>query len=263
MTTTGWELEVSGGARNALDGLRAFGLTGHDHYHGYHCGCDACQPRPFYGTDQRWFKTQQDCTADGEIISGIFDYGSTEFEEAVIGQGHVLLKAHGVRTSGGVGNHVHVGRENLDPAGTARLERLFGRYGESLREIAAAGHDDMRGYNGRLTIPRASDPLWTAEYDDAANSWGGLLAQAGTTGHCLAFKSRTVEFRLWNSTKSPWRIRTHVGLSNAMVQAAEAGIDTTHDDDRVLEEVIGDFIDSETWAGILRQRYSKGGVING
>ena len=260
MTNCGFELEVSGGSRNVLAGLRHYGLTGHTVLHGYHCGCEECRPDPLFGSAQRPFKAQCDCTADGEFISGILEYGSETMDDAIIGLGHVLLKAKHCSTSGNVGNHVHVGRENIDDVAAIRLQRMFGRYANDLREIASGNRSDMRGYNGRLEVPRASDPMWTAETDRDLYDWGGMLARNGACAHNLAFKSRTVEFRLWNSVKAPWRIRTHVGLSVAMVEAAIAGQDATHDDTRILEDVIGDFIDSDTWAGILRQRYSKGGL---
>src|SRR6266704_2429337 len=218
MTTTGFELEVSYGHRNVIDGLRSIGMTDYTRLHGYHCGCENCQPRPWFGPQQKWFKAQSDCTADGEFISGIFDYGSEALDHAIAGLGHVLLRAAGCDTNGSVGNHVHVGREVLDNSAGAmlRLVRLFGRYAFDLQEIAAANRHNMRTYNGHIGIPAATDELWTATDDGNGGRYypEDLLR---TTGHTLAIKSRTVEFRLWNSTKAPWRIRTHVGLSNAFV----------------------------------------------
>ena len=256
MTTCGFELEVSGGARNVVDGLRSLGLSDHTRLHAYHCRCSDCQPRPFFGTNQRWFKAQQDCTANGEFISGVFEYGRPELDEAILGLGHVLLRANDCATDGNVGNHVHVGRNMLGPAASLRLQRLFARYGPDLQEIAAGPRSQMRTYNGDFRSIRATDLLWSAERAGSSNGYDTNYLGS----YLLAYKAHTVEFRLWNAVRTPWRIRTHVGLSVAFVDAAIAGQDCVFEDERPLEDVIGDFMDADTWAGVLRQRYSKGGL---
>lgn len=72
--------------------------------------------------------------------------------------------------------------------------------------------------------------------------------------------SHTYEFRLWNATKAAWRIRLVAGLSVAMVNAAESGVDVTEHDTRSLEHVLAPWLDDEMWSGIIRQRFSKGGI---
>lgn len=248
MTTFGFELEVSAGAHNALAHLRDLGLTQHTHYHAYHCGCTECRP----SESGPLFKAQEDCTADGEIITRILQYGSADADRAMVGLSRALLLS-GARTSGRVGNHVHVGREGMTQGAQRRLMRLFARYERELSEIAAGPHDAMRNYNGNISV----DPsLW-----DVEAGVGNRGSRYIMGGHTIAWKEHTVEFRLWNSTASAWRLRTHVGLSVAMVHAANSRlVDCTRNDPRCLEDVIGDFIDSPTWAGVLRQRFSKGGV---
>lgn len=245
MVTFGFELEVSDGANNTLAHLLEMGLTEHSHFHQYHCGCGECS----VSTTGPLFKAQQDCTADGELITRVLEYGSADADRAITGISRALLMA-GAATDGNVGNHVHVSHEAMDATAKMRLNRLFARYEGELEEIAAASHDGMRSYNG--IHPQFTDEVWTLPADHA----GYIPANC----HKLTWKNPTVEFRLWNSTRAAWRIRTHVGLSVAMVLAATDGVETTKDDPRCVEDVIGDYLDAPTWAGILRQRFSKGGA---
>jgi hypothetical protein len=81
------------------------------------------------------------------------------------------------------------------------------------------------------------------------------------TGSWLTEKPATNEFRLWNATRVGWRINLAIGLSVAMTRAAIAGADTIGPaDTRPIETVIAPFLDNRTWAGILRQRFHKGGI---
>jgi hypothetical protein len=246
--TVGFELEVSGNARSVLSHLQNAGLTTHTRLHDYHCCCEQCEP----STMPALFKAQLDCTADGEFITSILEYGSRDMDKAILGISRALILGKGC-VGGSVGNHVHVSQEGMSGMAKRRLLRIFARYEGDLLEIAAAGHDCMRGYNGRMTVP---DMLWD---EVEGRPQRERRASSMSHGNTLAWKNPTVEFRLWNATRAAWRIRTHVGLSAAMVQAATARVDVTRDDPRTFEEVVGPHMDAATWAGLIRQRYSKGG----
>lgn len=249
MTTFGFELEVSGGAENTLAHLIDAGLTGHEYLHPYHCECNECDPRRYTGSGYA-FKAQEDCTADGEFISHILTYGTEAADKAIIGLSKALILG-GAETSGNVGNHVHIFAGDMTDHAKLALCRLFARYEGEIEEIAEAGHPYLRDYNG--TGPTFSDRVWGEQRER-------FYPYDYMRGHKLAWKNPTVEFRLWNSTRMAWRIRTHVGISHAMAEAAKAGVSVTASDNRCLEEVIGDYIDGPTWAGILRQRFAKGGL---
>jgi hypothetical protein len=253
MTKCGFELEVSDGAASVLASLQRQGLTDHEELHLYHCSCSSCDPRPYYNNNGKLFKAQQDYTADGEFITGILEYGSDDFERAVNGIGRALLTT-GAECNGDVGNHVHVERVDMSAEANAKFFRLWDRYHGEMLEIAAGPRTSMRSYNGEAER-FSGESLWT-NTEHPGYHYPTPLA----SGSLLAWKSATVEFRLWNSVRAPWRIRTHVGLSVAMVEAAKAGADCTKHDSRCLEEVIGDYIDGPTWSGVIRQRYSKGGL---
>lgn len=260
MTTFGFELEVSSGARAALAQLGRDGLTGHTRFHGYHCGCNDCSP-VLIDADERGqvFKAQQDCTADGEFITHILEYGSASADRAFNGLSRALLLS-GANVSGSVGNHVHVDQSGMDNAAKLRLGRLFVRYQNELLDIAAGPHREIRGYNSRC---ESRPELWTS-FDEMPLAGNNTYDYRRSMydlmqGSYLSWKDPTVEFRLWNATKAAWRLRTHVGLSVGMVHAAIDGADCTQHDTRCVEEVIGQYLDAPTWGGILRQKYSKGG----
>lgn len=257
MTRFGFELEVRSGARSSLAQLRSLGLTSHSHFHHYHCTCNECGQR---GLDSAGslFRVQQDCTADGEFISGILEYGSADADRAFDGLSRALILGGAVVT-GNVGNHVHVEQSGMDTPAKRRLTRLFLRYQTDLQEIAAAGHDRVRSYNS----PMSGNPgIWTCGDTPPVNRYRDSvsLPYHWSSGSYLCWKDQTVEFRLWNSTRLAWRLRTHVGLSVGMVHAAIGGEDCTERDTRCVEDVIGPYLDSTTWGGLIRQRFSKGGL---
>lgn len=82
----------------------------------------------------------------------------------------------------------------------------------------------------------------------------------GVGGSWLTCKRNTFEFRLWNATRAEWRMHLAVGVSVAMVNACVAGVSVKQDTTEPLEFILGDFLDDKAWAGIIRQRYSKGGI---
>lgn len=240
----GFELEVAENAGNVLHELRESGLTEHDGLHGYHCNCSECS----VSTSGPLFKAQEDCTADGEFITRILEYGSPDMERAITGIERALLTGAAI-VNGDVGNHVHVERAAFDGDAEGRLARLFVRYQRDLFELASGRFAQVRDYNG------------VAEFGPLGWESPLIRTRRHLVGTCLAFKPYTIEFRLWNSTRAGWRIRMHVGLSVALAQAALAGENASGPDDpRCLEEVISPYMDRATWAGVLRQRYAKGGM---
>jgi len=163
------------------------------------------------------------------------------------------------------------------------LSRLFARYQDDLLEIAAGARASVRGYNTPNRVkPNHADLFWNFDLESRFDNSSPVMQRAsggysyyGRTRYLtdvgwmfngsyldLHRHDHTYEFRLWNATKAAWRQRLAVGLSVAMVKAAWAGENVTQRDDRCLEAVIGPFMDDLTWAGLLRQRFFKGGIEN-
>jgi hypothetical protein len=124
--------------------------------------------------------------------------------------------------------------------------RLFLRYQQELAELAATRWDEVRAYNS---------PVGESYWPD-----GDYIASRTSKGHWLNDARHTFEFRLWNATRVEWRMRLAVSVSVAVVDAAADGVDVTKNDPRTLEEVLAPYLDDDAWAGILRQRFHRGGI---
>lgn len=257
MTNFGFEVEVRSNGEAMREFMYAKGLVLSTSLHGYHCGCADCR----YDNPEGLFAAQRDCTVDAEFVSRILEHGSRRANRAIHGIAGAM-QATGAAVHGSTGCHVHVAKDGLDAAGTARLFRLFNRYHRELDEIASGGQSRTRGYNPPPVggILPARDALWTAT--ELRESYGMYRAPGGDwSGSWMSDRGHgTWEFRLWNATRMAWRMKTYVGLSVAMVEGAIDGADTTHDDPRPVEAVLRDYLSNDAWAGIIRQRYSKGGL---
>lgn len=255
----GFELEVRSGARDALHLLHADGHASTDRFHSYHCRCGDCD----YSDERYLFSAQQDCTADGEFITKILDYGSDRHRTAMHSLADALQEVN-ADTSGNVGNHVHVEKPSVNEYATAAaMARLFLRYQRDLEVIAAGPHDGIRAYNERLNDYNRNVyrllPL-TFQRQNRMPSIGGSYLYFGGRG-----SGRTYEFRLWNATKAAWRMQLHVGLSVAMMRAAIAHVDNgehvKREDRRTLLEVLLPHMDDDTTAAFLRQSHYNGGMF--
>mgnify|MGYP000717927574 CR=1 FL=1 len=282
----GFELEVSSGADASLDILRNSrplpGVAGtmHSRFHQYHCECDECE----YDRKDVLFGAQQDCTADGEFISKIFTYGSKRMYASFDSLQTALVDgAAGV--DGAVGNHVHVRRpqDRRQVPTDVKLGRLFLRYQDELENFAAASFERVR----RSGCTVKADNIYQGDLDDlkpwrfarqmvrnarinprpayySQAEWdlhqqhvarrpvsalneivGGSYLRYGASG-------QTYEFRLWNSTKSAWRMALHVGLSVGMTRAAMYGPDDLDLSGSVID-TLKPWLDKATMENVTRQ----------
>lgn len=275
----GVEYEWVAGAGAALIELHRNGLAGDDSPHEYHCGCETCDvypngdgpPRRRYG----WtFHGQKDCTCSGEIITCPLPYGTDEATAALLAMERAAIDGRAVPGQE-AGQHVHVDARDLTGADKVRLYRLFLRYHDDLDIFARGRERSVRGYNARMRLNREA---WDEEVYDIdtgrfrttgrhLNFWTSPAEDIGDnytmrpTGYWLSDHGETMEFRLWNSTRAYWRTRGQVGVSVAMVEAAKAGVNVTARTRRPLEQVLDRWLDEDTWAFIIRQRYAKGGIV--
>ena len=249
----GMEVEVAANGVRLAAALYDEGLSGTAHLHEYHCGegsyssCDVCAPTPDRATP---WTAQEDSTVDAEFISKPLVFGTLEADDAIAEFSRLAIRNR-VLTYGkttqyyDTGNHVHVSRAPLGEDGELRLARLFARYSDHLARIAAGHAGTVRIYN---TPSAESTREWFLEqspprdryYYDAAGGW-------------LAWKRHTVEFRLWNSTVTEWRLRLHAGLSVAMAQAAIDGKDTSPKDHTTFAHKFGDYMEPDVLGLYLRQ----------
>lgn len=273
--TFGYEYEVAGFGLSVLDELVGLGVVSSEYLHDYHCSCQDCR-HDNYGPRAEWlFTAQQDCTVSAEFPSKVLTWGTDQAETAFLSMERAAVRA-GAELDGDSGMHVHVGKPEKErvlrddegdgdalnfttrQATTWRLARIFARYQGELADIAAGGRENVRSYNTRMSVN--SHDFWTRDLNGAPGPGGARVKDFQGTWLNLRQASPTYEFRLWNAAKAAWRQRLCVAFSVAMVEAAMAGVDVTEHDPRPVEEVLAPWFDNQTWAGILRQRFSKGGA---
>ena len=210
--TVGLELEVTGGAREAVSLAYDRGLVASDYLHSYHCSCSDCEP----DIDRATIATaQNDCTVDGEFITRPMFMGDTE-SWAQMERLAVVFAASGTYADPmeSTGCHVHVGAEGLDLldpieledrewCGRERLAQFFVPLQNDIGAYARGASHRVRGYNS----PIGSSPRYRTRE-------GWLHLRKG---------SPTVEFRLWNGTTAAWRWKMYAGISAAIVLATMEG----------------------------------------
>lgn len=281
MTTFGYEFEVHRHGLAVLSVLDAMRAVPDSSLHAYHCGCSECS-HTNYGPSGEWlFSAQEDCTVSAEFPSKVLTWGTEQAERAFLTMERAAVIA-GADLSQHSGMHVHVAKPAEGPPlvdggldartrATWRVLRMFIRYQDELVDIASGWREQVRAYNHPLSVNRHHDDFWTLDLDGPAPEWWDSRARnyyyadperLTNNGGFLttARHPYTWEFRLWNASKAAWRQRLCVALSVAMTEAAASGVDVTEHDPRPVEEVLAPWLDDATWAGIIRQKYGKGGL---
>lgn len=254
MRNFGIECEVGGGTSDVLSHL------GIDRLHSYHCGCSQCDPR----REAPDWTAQQDCTSDGEFISRILTYGTGEATSAIDALGAALVAARAWHSDGSDGGqvqglHVHVAGEGVlgEHAPMVHLWRLWFAHAAELEDIAGASYGAVREYNPDVSLDMVTnnpDAFWNTENVEHLPRCGTPYGRGWvnlTTGH------GTIEFRLWNATRTAWRMHLCAGISVALVQAAADGVNAHPDDDVSLFERLAPYFTPATTAAYVRHLYGK------
>lgn len=263
----GMELEVTGGADALAESLYSLGCGNDTRQHNYHCGCNYCDQS--FDRSNPW-TYQGDPTVDGEFITKPFIFGEDDGREAIAMMGEAVVESRATVGANGMdaGNHVHVVSKHLTAddgsvMAALLLERLVVRYQPTLNYIAQAGQPRVRGYNGR---PHDYVDLYSVEAVERATvgteSYGRHYFHAtGACGDYVRVRpgSTTTEFRLWNATRSAWRMQLHADLSVAMMAAACNGVNVTANDERPFIAVVGEFLPTDSVKNYNRQLRLAGG----
>lgn len=237
--------------------LHRRGVCGDSVIHEWHCDCDICE-------DDFDFKVQRDSTVDGEVISRVFD----DWNDATAAMTALQDAAIEADAEPGweAGLHVHVAEPPTPIARTrafmafVRWENAFttlaqGRF-DAMREMNRSVNDDLyryvrdAGLSGRPAtyIKEAIAQAADGEHEAAVNL---LNAHVGSDRHsnlCVHTRFRTWEFRLWNSTRSAWRMELACRMAVAFRHAGFVDALLTFDRRTLRPSDLLDIIATE-WQG--------------
>lgn len=233
MTTFGFEAEFQNNVGNMARALHQAGVSMYPDIHNYMCECEACAYDADTPADIR---VKRDSSCGGEVISRILD--DSEWDEAVRLMTVVQDCALDTDTVPGIsaGFHVHVAKpRRLRDRG--RLVHAFILWEDAIAALAGGRWPDNRGWNTSLgsvawyslgSLVGSRNPLDTddtlhrldrCDIDTTFYETLADCAQCDWDRHStLALSGRhpTVEFRLWNSTRSAWRMELWCRLSVAL-----------------------------------------------
>lgn len=236
LTTYGFEAEYEVGAPALIQRLAADGYAADGTLHSYHCDCGNCE----FNNEQA-FRGQTDSSCSGEIISDVFGndddntdtgYWPVQLMEVLADRAVEVDAEPGLRSS----FHVHVGIEALNPRERADILWQFIRWEPVLQRIAGARWQDQRA--DMNTTVRDCTRHAFQDYTDRSytgSTFSEYIPERDTLMHLLGAQSQadrhsnlnisarrtpTWEFRLWNATRSAWRMELFTGLSVALVDPA-------------------------------------------
>ncbi len=222
MPKFGFESEWQEGAADLTERLAALNLVGGGTMHQYHCRCNDCS----FETSSYRLRVQTDSSCSGEVISSPF----TSWADAVDTMTTLQTAALDVDAEPGMnaGFHVHVDMNEANTAQKANVLLGFVLWEPFLAEVAKGRFTSMRAMN---TSARRRVRDYYGDYDYAEMnersraemfSWYRSIDRH-TNLNCRT-NYGTFEFRVWNSTRSAWRMelftRLSVALTNRNVAAA-------------------------------------------
>lgn len=227
-TTFGFEAEFDVNAAGVIARLYEDGLAGMPTLHGYHCDCEQCA-----FSNGMAFRGQTDSSCSGEIISDVMggcdsDYNAQDMIRA-LSRTAIDVDAEPGLTSA---FHVHVGISHLSFQSMADILWQFTRWETVLMRIAGGRWPNQR-QNMNNMVQECIEPQFHCEtgkrfttevlgsYTPSQTLLESLLrAQQCADRHSnlnvSGRRTPTWEFRLWNATRSAWRMEMFCGLSVAL-----------------------------------------------
>lgn len=251
--TIGHEVEYSAGSILAQK-LHELGLTDDDGLHNYQCGC---------GTRTPIHSTEDSTARGGEYLiggpNGVL-FASDYYIEVIKAFSAAAIEVR-CATGERVGMHTHVGTADLGLVQKRLLLRNYLALQDDLLDLASSHMREVRS-NG-CTAPRLptshyirSDADWTRDIHEI--DWH--LPGRPTLNFGDYPNRHTVEFRVWNSTRSAWRMYLAGGISSALVQASADGHVAGKPGDVSIAEFLHDYMTPELAVMVHRQKTYKDGL---
>jgi len=219
MTTFGFELEFEENAELVANHLfkHTEGLIGKPGLCRYHCDCNYC-----YNTNIP-LRAQTDSSCSGEIISNIMlseDMSKLPQLLSDIQTAAVEVDAVPGFSSG---MHVHVARPRLDNVTRGEMVEIIAGLEGRLQSLARGRFEMHRSNNTRI-VDAVNDIRydWDSYGKEDYDSWHDYLyvRYNDMDRHinlCTRTRHNTWEFRIWNSTRSAWRMEMNIRLSLLLI----------------------------------------------
>lgn len=246
--TFGFEAEFGYGVERLAARMNTLGYCGDDHMHNYTCDCDTCAISHYDSWSGEWdmfhpdvypLRFKHDSSCGGEAISRVYTSPDEDDVQQLFGTIERESVALDVEPSLSAGFHVHVGRDHLRRQNIGMLTLAMCMWEPALLSISSGRWSTNRGWNATLvnllndTLNDVARTYGSANYclssirrmldDDAMSNTDtrdmfNTLARAHAScdrhsSVAISDRHPTVEFRLWNSTRSAWRMELWCRLS--------------------------------------------------
>lgn len=254
--TFGFEAEVATPGAGLAAELHRRQLMNADCIHSYHCDCNLCMFTPpdergyidheECEYDWRPFRMQRDSSCGGEVISDILTLDDLpilrELQDAMVDADAEPGEAAGF--------HVHVGLPmSLNSAEfRGRIALCFAAIEPLFLPLAQSAAPFVRGFNRSLRSDLARyfldmvgsynayhyfEKVAMAECEHNPRAAYVRLLDQDRHQTLSVHPEETVEFRIWNSTRSAWRMELAIRLSIALTMPEF--IDSVFDSGQVIE----------------------------
>lgn len=238
-----------------------------EHPHPKGCSCDDARLYLLHTTD--------DCSAPGhEHLIGGPDgvlYASPTYMEAIAAVAFVAEET-GSTGSNRTGGHIHVSKDGMEMSHVFRTLRNAALLWDQLLELAAGRWDEVRdnthmrakGFHVQMLQPssydshgysRTLDPV-DCDADDVTN----LSYIRGAPFIIGRDGKDTVEWRIWNTMTSKWRLYTTAGVAAAMMEAGLEGREAEQGQD--LLDFLDGLVTPDLIALVERQRAILSGDLS-
>lgn len=227
--------------------------------HGYHCRCTAAQRYPIHPT--------YDATAAGgeHIIGGRNGvlFSSPAYMKAISALAELCRDAPAYG-SGSTGGHTHVSTKGLTMGKALALFRNLEVVWDEFRLLAQGPWDELRS-NPCMRAPSRGPLVDVWGFDlELLDLWDcrpGEVRELEVPNNAFRYRKRhngrnrkTIEFRIWNTATSKWRLYLAGGVSSALVEAAVQGRTLERDSNVSLVEHLDGLLTPDLVALVDRQK---------
>lgn len=207
----GFEAEFVTNAEALARRLHREGYSGSESIHHYHCRCEDCE----YGTGSPLFRVQSDSTCDGEVISNILT-SRAGLNEACLALQKAAVDAD-AEPGLAAGFHVHSTTRRI--VNNPQAFWTIARWEPALLALSGGRWHSNRRNNDSLheSVVVGSGCAPGTDVPSELRERAYRHHQSADRHNNLNINTRydTWEFRLWNSTRSAWRMELFCLLGDA------------------------------------------------